>query len=326
MNIKCRFPFIIFLSIFVSVLILSCDKEGGSQLVYNNSESIAVFGTDAQSDHNTKTSLDGFSLSWLVGDQIGIFSPEAGTSVGIGGGVENINYIAQTSASSSAFSGGMYWGSGAHSFYAYYPYNSLGGFIQTSVPVTVPTVQTQVGASKSHLSNYDFLIATPITGVSPVAGSEPASVNFSFNHLFTLLEFKITSSSSRNITEVELVGPEGEVLSVSGTVNITLPTPANSVPYAISSINESNSVKVNITGGITCTSENETTPSIFMMINPSDLSGKEITILIKTNSEIVQAVTRTGINFKRGFKYLVNVASDANGASAGFGELKGLFD
>ncbi len=105
-------------------------------------------------------------------------------------GVVNAEYAAVSSAFSSSFSGTMYWGTGSHDFYAYYPFSS-GSYPYSSVPVTLPASQLQAGTTTSHVGSYDYMVATPLTGVSPQTEGTSTTVNFRYNHIFTLLEFRL---------------------------------------------------------------------------------------------------------------------------------------
>lgn len=291
----------------------ACVKETQNSPEETLKSTIKIIGSDASAGSETKTSLDGLVTSWVAGDQAGIFSPNARQSAGGSVGVANQVYTAQSSATVSDFTGEIYWGSGAHSFYAYYPY-SAGIFTAGAVPVSVPANQTQVGTSNSHLSAYDMMVATPITNLDPGTEDNRAVVNLRFNHLFALLDFRIASISEKTIKEVELVAPGGTNISISGTIDITQETPASGVSYNIASPTGGNSVKVTITGVLDPTDNYNTTPGIFMIVNPGNYTGQTFTINIKTDDDAIYTLTRPGTDFKRGTRYLVR-ANDELGAN-----------
>jgi hypothetical protein len=300
------------LIIFI-VTLFACVKETHNSPEDPLKNTIKIIGADASAGSETKTSLDGLVTSWVAGDQAGIFSPNARQSAGGSVGVANRVYTAQSSATVSDFTGEIYWGTGAHSFYAYYPH-AAGAFTAGVVPVSVPANQTQVGTSNSHLSAYDMMVATPVTNLDPGTEDNPAVVNLRFNHLFALLDFRIASISEKTIKEVELVAPGGTYISISGTVDITQATPASGVSYNIADVTGGNSVKVTITGGLDPTDNYNTTPGVFMMVNPGNYTGQTFTINIKTNDDVVYTQTRAGTEFRRGTRYLVR-ANDELGAS-----------
>lgn len=299
--------------IIIIVTPFACAKETQNSTEDPLKNTIKIIGADASAGSETKTSLDGLVTSWVAGDQAGIFSPNARQSAGGSVGVANRVYTAQSSATVSDFTGEIYWGTGAHSFYAYYPH-AAGAFTAGVVPVSVPANQTQVGTSSTHLSAYDMMVATPVTNLDPGTEDNPAVVNLRFNHLFALLDFRIASISDKTIKEVELVAPGGTNIYISGTVDITQATPASGVSYNIADPTGGNSVKVTITGGLDPTNDYNTTPGVFMMVNPGNYTGQTFTINIKTNDDVVYTQTRSGTEFKRGTRYLVR-ANDELGAN-----------
>lgn len=298
--------------IIIIVTPFACAKETQNSPEDPIKNTIKVIGADAAGSE-TKTTLDGFVTSWVAGDKVGIFSPNAKQSAGGSAGVVNRLYSAVSSAAVSDFTGEIYWGTGPHIFYAYYPY-AAGAFTATEVPVSVPAEQTQVGESSAHLSTYDVMIANPIAGLDPGTENNPAVVNLRFNHVFALLDFRIASISEKTIKEVELVAPEGTKISISGDVNIASATPAPGVSYAIGNPTGTNKVKVTITGNLDPTNDYNTTPGVFMMVNPGNYTGQTFTINIKTNDDVVYTQTRSGTEFKRGTRYLVKF-NDELGAS-----------
>lgn len=298
--------------IIIIVTPFACAKETQNSPEDPLKNTIKVIGADAAGSE-TKTTLDGMVTSWVAGDKVGIFSPNARPSVAGAPGVANFVYTAQSSAAVSDFAGQIYWGTGAHYFCAYYPHTA-GAFMAAEVPVSVPAEQTQVGTTITHLSTYDMMIANPIADMDPGTENNPAVVNLRFNHLFALLDFRIASISEKTIKEVELVAPEGTKLSISGTVNIASATPAPGVAYAIDNPTGTNKVKVTITGNLDPTNDYNTTPGVFMMVNPGNYAGQIFTINIKTNDDVVYTQTRAGTEFKRGTRYLVR-ANDELGAS-----------
>lgn len=310
--------------LIISGLFQSCDKSSLPVNEETPTSRVKVFSADPSFGVVTKTSLSGLSLSWIAGDKVGVFSPEARSAPASGPGVNNLVYTASTTALSSEFTGDMYWGVGSHSFYAYYPHKT-GSFNATAVPIELPAIQTQAGESSSHLAVYDMLIANPVTGISAGTTGEASSVNFKFNHVFTLLDFKIVALGDKQVEYVEIVAPASTKLSVSaGTIDITGASPEQYVPYVITDIAGSNTVKINIAGSLVCGRRFATTPSVFLMINPSDLTGvNNLTINVKFVGQVaVLPVIKNGISFKRGTKYLVKVADvgiDINDPEANLG-------
>jgi len=303
---------------------VSCSKEAGQESpLANSSQMIKISGEDVSVA--TKTTLNLLVTSWVANtDFVGIYSPQAKPTSGGSAGVTNRKYIATASASSSAFSPAsdneMYWGTGTHNFYAYYPY-SAAGTDATLVPISLPTAQTQVGNSSTHIGNYDFMVATPVTDATPGTEGGATTVNLRYNHVFTVLEFQIKrSSGSAKITKIKLTAPTINLSLTSGTINITTDTPGAAVPYTISSPVGTNEITLTISGGVTPTANYATTPKIYMMILPGDFSAESMTIGIEYESSgIFINNVKTGINFERGKKYVVQIDVPIDGDGNTYG-------
>lgn len=292
-------------SFFLILATISCSKEElQDAAVLNNAQTIKVTGEDVNASTN-KTTLDGFNTVWMAtSDKVGVYSPEARLTPSGGAGVVNADYAALSSAVTSSFTGTMYWGTGTHHFYAYYPF-SAGSAASTVVPISLPTAQTQTGSSSSHVGTTDFMVATPVS-TSPGTAGDASAVDFKYNHVFALLEFKIVSASLEVITAVKLTAPSGNNIAFSGgTIDITQTTPGAGVSYTIADTtgHASNKVTLSIPGGVALTNSASTTPSFYMLINPIDLSNKIITISITANDTVRVITYKNGVNFERGKKY-----------------------
>lgn len=311
-------------AIFSSLLVMatiSCSKvelEDGA--VLNNVQTIKVTGEDVNASTN-KTTLDGFNTLWIAStDKVGVYSPEASLTSGGAAGVTNTPYTASSSAITSLFTGGMYWKTGLHHFYAYYPYNSGYSGLSSAVPFVLPSAQTQNGSSSADVGTYDFMVATP---VSVEAGTENAAttVDFKYNHVFTLMEFKLKHSTpGMEIISINLEATGGQfICNEAGVIDITQSTPATGAPYTYAGGDKSN-ITVTIPCRVTMTDDYITTPSIYMMMLPYNLTGVTMHVVVVyinaagTEKYTTADIVKTGTNFLRGNKYLVQM--DLSGVSA----------
>ncbi len=300
--------FLLFLFSILLLLLISCNKE---QDPSSSSVSALIKMSGQDNSGVTKTSINGFVTQWIATqDKVGVYSPQAKSTPGGAAGVVNAEYAAVSSAFSSSFSGTMYWGTGSHDFYAYYPFSS-GSYPYSSVPVTLPASQLQAGTTTSHVGSYDYMVATPLTGVSPQTEGTSTTVNFRYNHIFTLLEFKIKiPSGTDRITKIKLTAAAGKTLAfTSASIDISQALPDAGVSYTINSISgATNEIILNISGNVDLTSDWETTPSFFMTMMPADHTGDNLTVGVETlNSGGYTYYTKAGINFERGKKYLVSL-------------------
>ncbi len=277
------------LVIFGALVLIGCQDNLQQEGNYVGKRiSVTAQSNDTTS---TRTSLKGFETQWVAGDQIGIFSPQIRET--------SYPHTAVTSAVASAFDGEMVWGKGNHDFYSYYP-NATGTFSHTVVPVSLPALQTQsAGGNSGHIAALDFMVADPLTGVAP--GGE---VSFQFSHLFTLLEFRVVGTGS--LSEITLAANETAKLAFSGgNIDISQVKPAGGAPYAITySGNASSSVTLSLASQVVLTDNDETTPTLYMMINPADLTGQQVSVTM-TIDGTQKIITADGFRFDRGRKYIL---------------------
>lgn len=294
--------------IICSLLVFACNDKSLTNPSEGNNFLISVNGEDTTT--LTKTTLSSSATLWIASsDKIGVYSPQASLTAGGVAGVINAQYTATTGGTNrSPFSGTMYWKSGTHNFYAYYPYSS-GSSASNVVPISVPSAQSQNLSTNNHVGGYDYLIATPIS-TSPGTLNTPTSVNMVFNHAFTILEFKVTRSdaSTAKIKSIMLKVPSAAPdIAFTGTIDITQSTPASGVSYTISKSTSSKQVILSIVGDVTPSSD---TLRFYMTILPGNHSSYVDTIGIEYSSNIgyYEKYAKQGKDFKRGVKYGVKLA------------------
>ena len=309
---------------------VSCSKEAvkDNPEADSSSQLIKVSGEDANAA--TKTTLEGLATKWVENiDFVGIYSPQARSTSGGTAGVTNRQYKATASASSSAFSPAsgqeMYWGTETHNFYAYHPYSATAGSVATTVPITLAAIQTQsAGDNSAHIGVLDFLVATPIIDLAQGTTGGATTVNLHYNHVFTVLEFQIKrSSGSGKITKIKLTAPATNLSLTSGTIDITTATPGAGVSYSISSPVGTKEITLTITGGVTPTADYGSTPKIYMVILPGDFSAERMTIGVEYDDSvgIFKNNVKTGINFERGKKYVVQIDVPRDGDGNTYGTI-----
>ena len=258
----------------------------------------------------TKTTLSGegeLETHWVATtDKIGIFSPEARTTEGGDSQVKNAEFTAQTSAKSSNFAGTMYWGANVnHNFYAYYPRNPGFSGERTEVPISLASAQSQsVAGNTDHIGALDYMVAKSLDV------AYQGAVNFTFNHVFVMIEFQIKGSG--NLTQVSLNG--ADPLACAGTINLAQSVPAAGSPYSITTSSTSNYVTVTL--GTAATLSSETATSVYMMILPGAQSENlQIGLKIGGSWTDMSKAQPTG-GFVRGKKYVVALNTEDAGWAA----------
>ena len=244
----------------------------------------------------TKTILSGYETHWVANtDKIGIFSPQARTTDGGDTPVQNAEFTAQTSAKNSGFSGTMFWGADVnHNFYAYYSYNSAYTGDQTAVPIFLPSSQTQSAAGNSdHIGALDYMVATPLTV------ARGGAVSLTFNHVFSMIEFRIKGSGT--LSQISLSG--ADPLACAGTIDLTQ-TPGT---YAYTVTASSTAKYVTVTLGSAASLNSGTAISVYMMILPGVQSDNlQIAVKIDGNWKEMSKAQPAG-GFVRGKKYVVEM-------------------
>ena len=244
----------------------------------------------------TKTILSGYETHWVANtDKIGIFSPQARTTDGGDTPVQNAEFTAQTSAKNSGFSGTMFWGADVnHNFYAYYSYNSAYTGDQTAVPIFLPSSQTQSAAGNSdHIGALDYMVATPLTV------ARGGAVSLTFNHVFSMIEFRIKGSGT--LSQISLSG--ADPLACAGTIDLTQ-TPGT---YAYTVTASSTAKYVTVTLGSAASLNSGTAISVYMMILPGVQSDNlQIAVKIDGNWKAMSKAQPAG-GFVRGKKYVVEM-------------------
>lgn len=158
----------------------------------------------------TRTLIDGLGVSWVQGDSLGIYCG------GVEGNTQNVKFELNGSGTTAQIEsvGEMLWLFDANTFvYGYYPYDKTQS--SSIVRFTLPASQVQTDKDAKQLSQYDYLVATP------VACSEPQNVNLNFNHIMTWLDFVLTNTDDRPLTvnSVDMRDASGRLVQAA-TVNV----------------------------------------------------------------------------------------------------------
>lgn len=287
------------------VLSLSCVKQGGGILGSGEKGSITFICGGGDDYYETKTTLNGLTTHWIENsDRVGLFSLQACVEPGGVPGIANLPLTAVTSGERALFQGSVYWGIGEHLFYSYYPYKE-GEIDYTSVPVSLPRIQTQSeGDNVEHIASLDFLVSKPSMAKYPGVSGSGAAISLRYNHVFTVLEFKIRKNSGTgSITKITLKG----VLPLSfesAKINLAQETPASGNPYFFEEMNGfSNEVVLSFESPITPGNDFNNTPKAYMVILPWN-TPNTMTVCVEIDG-VVKEVVKSDVIFQRGRKYTI---------------------
>jgi len=342
---------VIFILVALSVCLTDCDSPLEEEIFKSNNEILNKFSVrimvsgDCSSEENSgnlqgedsgyvmsraggaagnNTFLAGFETAWGAGDRIGIFSPQALTAPGAAPGSQNLPFTAQNSANSSHFSGKMYWGSGLHNFYAYYPYNSESALTaensgsEVNVKVSLASNQIQNGNNSDHIGNYDFMVASPLKDITPASSLSEINANFRFHHLFSLLVFQFRSSFiTGDIVSLKLTSQGMPVSLASGTTDLSQSTPATGEEYTIRAGSSPSDLSITITeSSEECNISSLYTKSakLYLVMLPGDYTSQSFTLelIVRENDGNTQTgrYTKRGIKILRGTLYTVQLNLD----------------
>ena len=291
---------------FVTIL-SSCIKDEPVPVLVDDGTVMFVC-EDAQPA--TKTILNGLQTEWVANtDKVGLFSPQACIEPDGVPGVANLPLTALTSGERSVFQGSVYWGVGEHVFYSYYPFKE-GNLDFEYVPVSLPGIQTQSeGDNSDHIAQLDFLISKPSVAKYPGISGSDAAISLRYNHVFTVLEFKIRNNSGTgSITKIKLRGLLPLAFE-SGTINLAQEVPSQGNSYIINEITDvSSEVVLSLETPITPTNDYNTTPRAYMVILPWN-TPSSMTLVLEIDGELKEIV-KSGVSFQRGKKYTILVDLD----------------
>ncbi|MFA5850485.1 MAG: ice-binding family protein [Bacteroidales bacterium] len=291
---------------FVLLVFTSCVREDIPGEAWQQSrEPIKISGV--YSSPETKTTLNGLITSWESLDKTGVYCAQAKNPGGVVG-VKNAEFTAVTQTLSSFLDGTIYWGAGVHQFYSYYPYNAANSIKEaTEIPITLPSTQSQAGASYSHIGDIDFLVSTP-KSFNPLTQGAATPVDLVYNHVFSMIEFKVLiPQGTTKFNKIEITTSSAANLSLtSGIIDLTQTKPVGDAIYTITGVAGSNSSTLNITGDCIITNNPATSAGAMLLVNPGNHIGSTFTVNAYTDLGVT-TVTRDGINIKRNNKYNLTI-------------------
>ena len=306
---------IIYLTFMAMLLTVACAKEELQDGVQPRPENAVSFSgsmtlpQDAAAAPDTRTSYaDGenaVSAEWEAEDRIGLFCETGGELV-----AANFGYRNTTAGKQAVFDyilpGEVVCWSGeaaaGHDFYAYYPYaESEDGSPADPerVPVQLPAVQNFDSLDPlGELSDLDFMYASALGQTQEQVGEE-GMVNLDFQHLFSILQVKITTTRFATVDAIIFrCTEEDEPVSYGDGTSVNLRT------GEISPANTSNEIRLE--GSLNTMISNYVTFN--MLVSPGH-EGKTFEIVAEINGNKYPAVTKAAPEggFKAGRTYVVTV-------------------
>lgn len=180
-------------------------------------------------------------------------------------------------------------------YYGYYPYNSdyfNNGNVMTALPISY-TGQTQTANNNlGHLAAYDYMVSQTTT--------TETEANFTFAHYGSIIRFACYVPSEKTFSSLEVSSKTGEDIFTTGA-NMNLPN------QTITSTSKSNKTTLTLND---ITVEAGDSLIAYMMLPPTDLSGKAIMISLNATDGSALQTYIAGVNIQAGKVYPVSVGKE----------------
>lgn len=187
------------------------------------------------------------AADWVVGDKIGLIAAYDETKAQMA--VYTVDAV--EADGSASFAGELNWKGGEHTFYSYSPVTDDAVEDPGAVKVTIPAVQTQAGATDTHLAALGFKVAEPVTQNTPENADDQAAatVNLAFREILPSLEFRLATLAEQfSLVSLTVTAPDGEVLAVANA-SVDAKLPATDEGFGkLTGGTGSNTLKLNVTG------------------------------------------------------------------------------
>lgn len=268
-----------------AVLLHSCNSDlSGNGSLSDEARELTFTAPDFKYAPSSRTNLtisnEGAEFSWSANDTVGIF-PNEGTQVGF-------SMAAGAGTKTASFDGGGWSLKSASTYAAYYPLRGEFYLDKRAIPLDY-TGQTQTGnASTAHLGAYDYMGAVAKT-------PEEGRVTFGFQHLGALVRLNLPVPDACTLTSVVLRSNDTPFIT-KGSLDLTSPS------LAVTSQERSHEYMISLKD-ISFTESNQTA-TIYFMLSPVDLSGKNVNVTVTCDGapSPLQYIF-AGQNFKSGLAY-----------------------
>lgn len=204
---------------------------------------VATTADEAAEGRTALNTADGKTVVWKTGDKLGVFCEYMGTVADANDKIvaQHVDKYQQTYTltGSDGTTNGVFEGTSSHAayvedtsgygiggvyrFHAYYPLNDANASVlKGNLTGTLAKVQSyDVTAEYNDMSANDLLIGKYLTGTK-----EDTSIPLTFEHVFAMMNFEISSAEALTVHKVEMIA-EGVSLSGAYTINITRNINAN---------------------------------------------------------------------------------------------------
>ena len=256
---------------------------------------VATTADEAAEGRTALNTADGKTVVWKTGDKLGVFCEYNGAAVG--SGYQNEFTLASGDGSASGEFSGTIAGLDAVEtnvegkylrYHAYYPMTAENAAKKKFALVgTLEAEQSyDVTAEYNDMSANDVMIGKYLTGTK-----EETTIPLTFEHVFAMMNFEISSAEALTVNRVEMIAPEGVFLSGPYTLQANKDLVQGTNPtFASGNV----SVGVNVANGQIAAGGKITARLIFNRWAATN--GQPLTVKVYTDKG-TQVITKTATDF-----------------------------
>lgn len=256
---------------------------------------VATTADEAAEGRTALNTADGKTVVWKTDDKLGVFCEYNGAAVGTG--YQNEFTLASGDGSASGEFSGTIAGLDAVEtnvegkylrYHAYYPMTAENAAKKKFALVgTLEAEQSyDVTAVYNDMSTNDVMIGKYLTGTK-----EETTIPLTFEHVFAMMNFEISSAEALTVNRVEMIAPEGVFLSGPYTLQANKDLVQGTNPTFTSG---NVSVGVNVANGQIAAGGKITARLIFNRWAATN--GQELTVKVYTDKG-TQVITKTATDF-----------------------------
>lgn len=256
---------------------------------------VATTADEAAEGRTALNTADGKTVVWKTGDKLGVFCEYNNAAVGTG--YQNEFTLASGDGTTSGEFSGTIAGLDAVDtnvegkylrYHAYYPMTAENAAKKKFALVgTLEAIQSyDVTAEDNDMSTNDVMIGKYLNGTK-----EETTIPLTFEHVFAMMNFEISSAEALTVNKVEMIAPEGVFLSGAYTLQANKDLVQGTNPtFASGNV----SVGVNVANGQIAAEGTITARLIFNRWAATD--GQTLTVKVYTDKGM-QTFTKAATDF-----------------------------
>ncbi len=281
--------------ILSALALTSCEQ---ADMLTGASHQEATSMTITASGLQTRTAIDGLTVKWAQGDQVGMFC--GGISANTPNVLFDVTPGEEGHNATLKSSGDMHWAFNDDTYvYGYYPYSAAVAN-GTEATFALPATQEQSDAKGAQLSKYDYLVA------APVKSATGEGINVTFDHVMSWIDFAITNDDNKDITVNSVDFVCDNALVSTAKIDLSAQSGADGfLKFTSPTTTSTLSVKASVADGDTwnVVKAGETV-TLRMAMFPCDLSGKDFKMVAHTSEgDFTVNKAGAGKNIERASRY-----------------------